>query len=841
MTSDSCPSADDLRKFVRCSVTEQQADSIGEHLETCPTCEATVVGLESDGDTVTDRIRQAAVEPTFSHETECQKILQTVLENGCQESPPSPDRELGRPTEKVLRDYQIVAKLGEGGMGTVYKAIHNRLKKTVALKVLPTARIGDQFAVARFEREMSVLGQLNHPNIVQALDAGEHDGQHYLVMELVDGSDLGEVVKRSFPLSIANACKLISEAALGLQFAHEHGFVHRDIKPSNLMLAKSSGRTGEAGAVVKILDLGLARALDQPSELESTAADLTTTGQVMGTLDYMAPEQGGDSHQVDIRADIYSLGATLYKLLTGDSPFAQHSQKPPLQRLMAIAQSEPPAIRTKRPDVPEKLASIVHRMLAKAPEDRFATPIEVVQALEPFCEHADLAQLLGLPSVPRTSPPESQVVPAPKVSDAGRDRSRAWHTILTGAAGFFALAAILLIVTRNGTVEVSSPDGKQLPDDVKVVVSRGGKEVELLQSDNQWSAKIVNGEYRVHVRGGNDAFVIKDATLIVNRMGRAVVKVELKPAAESPAKASPVATSPVAISPAVSAPQSANSQDPDRRAAEWVLSVGGSVTVKLKYDELPVAKVEDLPKKDFELLDIRMIYIPEYDDAGMVALEGCKNLRAFEVLHHVSDVGAAHLRDCENLKILRLQATHISDEGMAVFKNCKKLELLELDGTPVGGDGLAHFENCVELKHLGLGFTHVGDDDLRYFKDCTKLEALQLRHTKVTDRGLEHLKNCKSLMQINFENMNITDAGLAHLSGCKMIEGLSLVLTQVSDAGLAQLAGCPKLNSLNLRATKVTEAGVKKLAAALPKCRIDWDGGVIDPTRTGKSDGMGDE
>jgi serine/threonine protein kinase len=238
-----------------------------------------------------------------------------------------------------LGQYRLLAKIGEGGMGAVYKALHTKLEKVVALKVLPAARLQDTAAVQRFEREMKAVGQLEHPNIVRATDAGEIEGTHYLVMELVDGIDLSALIRRVGPacrsrlpsgtssatadnaaqvpsgsrdlqgaMTIADACEMIRQAAVGLQEAHEDGMVHRDIKPSNLMLARS--RKGRKPPLVKILDLGLALLDDQ----RGPRRDLTSTGQMMGTLDYMAPEQGGDSHDVGIRADIYALGATLIQV-----------------------------------------------------------------------------------------------------------------------------------------------------------------------------------------------------------------------------------------------------------------------------------------------------------------------------------------------------------------------------------------------------------------------------------------------------------------------------------------------------------------------------------------------
>lgn len=552
MTQKPCPATEDLKSFVRCEVSEQQAAQIEQHLEACPKCEETVVGMERDVDTVANQIRKAATQQTFADEPECQKMIKAMQDGRALEATqisgadsPAAGSSVEIPDGQVLRDYKIVAKLGEGGMGAVYKAVHQRLKKPVALKVMPTKTIGDRSAVARFEREMEVLGQLNHPHIVQALDAGEHEGQHYLVMEYVDGSDLSEITRRCSPLSVADACLMISQAAAGLQYAHENGFVHRDIKPSNLMLARGGASAGRSQAAVKILDLGLARALEQRPNAAGSA-ELTSAGQMMGTLDYMAPEQGGDAHQVDIRADIYSLGATLYKLLTGESPFAEHARKPMMQRLMAMAQNDPPPIRSKRADIPEKLAAIIHRMLAKRPEQRFATPAEVEEALKPFCANADLAALIvpdGETQVMK-APPIAQATPAVVLKPGAKPRTR---TAIAGAMAILALAAVIVISTKHGTVEVTSPDG-ELPADVKVLVSRNGDEIEVLQSDNHWSAKLVNGAYQVSLRGGEDKFEIKDSKLIVSRMGRTRVELTLKPeSVAAAAKPNPEAVTPAKV------------------------------------------------------------------------------------------------------------------------------------------------------------------------------------------------------------------------------------------------------------------------------------------------------
>ncbi|MDY0169207.1 MAG: protein kinase [Thermoguttaceae bacterium] len=295
---------------------------------------------------------------------------------------PAPAKELELPI-RDLGEYHLIEKLGEGGMGTVYKAMHTKLAREVAVKVLTTARLGSESAIARFEREMRAVGRLDHPNIIRAHDAREIDGARFLVMELVDGLDLTDVLQRAGPLPVADACEIVRQAALGLQAAHEGQLIHRDIKPGNLMLT--------AAGQVKILDLGLAR-----FEVERAGEEVTDTGTALGTLDYMAPEQtSGGGHRIDIRADIYSLGCTLYKLLAGRAPFDEPRYAAVMDKIVAHAKKPPVPIVRLRRDVPKELVSVLNRMMAKDPARRFQTPAEVADAVGPLCVGADLAALLA--------------------------------------------------------------------------------------------------------------------------------------------------------------------------------------------------------------------------------------------------------------------------------------------------------------------------------------------------------------------------------------------------------------------------------------------------------------
>ncbi len=267
--------------------------------------------------------------------------------------------------------YKVLAPLGAGGMGQVFLAEHTLMRRRAALKFLPKKLTADPHAVERFLREARAVASLDHPNIVRAYDIDTDDDLHFLVMEFVDGVSLHQLVKRRGPVAPMAAANYIAQAAQGLQHAHEAGWVHRDIKPANLLLDRAG--------VVKVLDLGLARLLD-----DDTADPLTRRHNdkaVLGTADYLAPEQALDSHEVDIRADVYSLGGTLYYLLAGRAPFADATVA---QKLVCHQTKAPRPIAELRSDVPAGLLAVLDRMLAKAPADRFQTPTEVAAALRPW-------------------------------------------------------------------------------------------------------------------------------------------------------------------------------------------------------------------------------------------------------------------------------------------------------------------------------------------------------------------------------------------------------------------------------------------------------------------------
>jgi serine/threonine protein kinase len=286
--------------------------------------------------------------------------------------------------------YELLEFIGAGGMGSVYKAMHRLMDRVVALKVVNPQLVGRADMVERFRREVQTAARLNHPNIVTAYDADQAGRTHFFVMEFVDGVGLDRVLGHVGQLTVRQACDYARQAALGLQHAFERGTVHRDIKPHNLMLTPQG--------VVKILDFGLARyasetflggaALGESIHDAATeviavrhASDLTPAYFLVGTANYMAPEEGLDARTADIRADVYSLGCTLYHMLAGEVPFPEGN---PEEKLRQHLRDRPRPLAALRGDLPAGLPELVERMMAKTPADRYQTPGEVARALAPF-------------------------------------------------------------------------------------------------------------------------------------------------------------------------------------------------------------------------------------------------------------------------------------------------------------------------------------------------------------------------------------------------------------------------------------------------------------------------
>jgi serine/threonine protein kinase len=409
-----------------------------------------------------------------------------------------------------LGPYVLLERLGAGGMGEVFKARHDRLNRTVALKLIAKQHVARERMLERFRREAEAAARLTHPNIVTLYDAGESGDTHYLVMEFIDGVDLARLLETTGPLPLAQACDYARQAALGLQHAHERGLVHRDIKPANLLVKPPDGQARSmslppnllAGpgtaflyqdGTVKLLDLGTARL--HCAFLTGKQGPITGEGVLVGTLDYVAPEQARDSHAVDGRADLYGLGCTLYHLLAGSAPYAQSGG---IDKLIQHVSAPVPPLRAARADAPAALAALVARLMAKRPEDRHQTAAEVADALAPFTRPefaGEIGKAHPSPTCVATPIPPTVDMPGglnwtPVTAPAQPPRravppSKPWRWAVGAGLAVLAAAVVALLFRSGlpGTSEATTAPGSYLPADTAALVSVNVREL--------WSAPIV--------------------------------------------------------------------------------------------------------------------------------------------------------------------------------------------------------------------------------------------------------------------------------------------------------------------------------------------------------------
>jgi WD40 repeat protein/tRNA A-37 threonylcarbamoyl transferase component Bud32 len=502
------PSPEQLTAFGLGQASFAESARIESHVLACDCCAQAVKAVPNDH--LIAVLQQSAV--TLGTETGAETVDAPTVAKGPAEVP----AELARHPR-----YRIVELLGSGGMGAVYKAEHLLMERPVALKVIRQRFIDEPAAVERFRREVKAAARLAHPNIVTAHDADQAGDTHFLVMEYVEGTTLARLVQEQGPLPVDRACDYARQAALGLQHAHERGMVHRDIKPHNLMLT--------ADGQVKILDFGLARFATE----RSVAAALTEANAVMGTPDYIAPEQANDAHQADIRADIYSLGCTLYHLLTGRPPFPEGTA---LQKIKCHLDDMPPALNTLRPDVPVELAGLVERMMAKDPSARYRTPGEVAAALVVF------VNAVPLPAVVESPPPpagpggegdgDSGGRPPRRRRRLGRLAAAAVLLLALGSAGYVFGPALYRIATDRGELVIESDD-----PDVEVNIKQGGQLVSIVDLKTKRVLELKAGEYELKLPGEGKNLRLSTDRFTLKRGDQVIVRVSLERAPAPPAQA----------------------------------------------------------------------------------------------------------------------------------------------------------------------------------------------------------------------------------------------------------------------------------------------------------------
>lgn len=686
----------------------------------------------------------------------------------------------GKGKSLVLGNYVLMEKIGAGGMGQVFKAEHRRMHRTVAIKMLPPNVTKDAAAIARFEREVTAAAKLRHPNIVAADDADCANGVHFLVMELVEGNDLSALVKKKGPFSVAQALNYLLQAAKGLEAAHKKGIVHRDIKPANLLLDKEG--------VVKILDMGLARlSLDGD---DAPQADLTSTGTIMGTVDYMAPEQALDTKAADARADIYALGCSLFFLLTGKSTYEGDTL---MKKLLAHRDQPIPALRTIRPEVSEQIEAVFKKLVAKKVEDRYQSMTEVIVELE-RCTAGPMTSVTSQQPATTTFeggafdflknlPEEPTILTKPQTKAVTGNTGSNKMLALIGAAvlGVLILAGIIVSLrTKDGTlvVEIDQPDAM-----VQVLNAEGKVEISQKGGKGLVTISVDPGKHRLKVE--KEGFTVFGQDFEMKSGGETPIKAKLVPLDEKPAV---VGTKPAPVPAGTKKPLFFQTPEFD----PWAKKVASMPAEK---------QVEAVSKKLMELNPGFEGKVTGWDLIGTPFIEnGVVTVFGF-LTDNVTDISPV-----QGLVGLRMLCCSGSTSSLG-----KLVDLSPLQGMPLTELNIVYNQvvdlsplHGIPLTTLNIGCNRVVDLSplkrmpLTAIKahstqvaDLSPLKDLRLRHlgiegTQVTD--LTPLKGM-SLSQFQCDYTRVSD--LSPLSGMPL-RGITLNNTFVSD--LSPLRGMPLKN-----------------------------------------------
>lgn len=697
----------------------------------------------------------------------------------------------------VLGNYVILEKLGQGGMGTVFKAKHRRMNRLVALKVLPSALSIVPEAIARFQREVEAAARLQHTNVAAAYDADEAEGVHFLVMEYVDGPTLAAYVKTHGAVPLAAAVKLAAQAARGLAAAHAQGIVHRDIKPSNLMVNRQG--------VLKVLDMGLAQMRGPQTQNLDLTDDVTQTGRVMGTVDYMAPEQARDAKSVDYRADLYSLGCTLFFLATGKTPAPGGSAA---EKLLWHQTQEAPPLSTLVADASPRLDDLCQRLMAKQADERPRSMDVVAVELE-----ACLAEL-----------------PAGEAD--------------------LAIGEIALAIETPGSTLGGSRFGQQTAVHLgQTMTSPSRLNVPLARPKSRMLM------YACGLAGMAVLAAIAAAPMLGRRPARTTVVVapsKSKPATPPTPIAANVSDESVRRVDAVSKSQITTSSPhaPYEKLLAWVFRNGGQVTaVTGKGEELPLSAIEQLPAEPLAIMKIRLDGTGVRDDE-LAALADAPGLRELSLADtRLTDAALKHLDRLLQLTRLNLSRTGVTSSGLTSIARLTHLSELDLSKTQVTDQGLARLAGLPNLQRLNLSDTALNDVGLDQLRAIASLTELKLNGTSMTDAGHTALVAALPDARISWDGVDLQRAVAVRLldkgatlsvvdrtqqlhAGLKSADELPpgrlnvkrvdlSTGTGLDDADLKELVMLPEVETLSLAGANITAEGLGHLHSLASLKTID--------------------
>lgn len=685
----------------------------------------------------------------------------------------------GKGKSLILGNYILMEQIGAGGMGQVFKARHRRMDRFVAVKLLPAAMTKDNAAIARFEREVKAAAKITHPNIVAAHDADCANGVHFLVMELVEGNDLSALVKKNGPFVIDQAVNYILQAARGLEAAHAEGIVHRDIKPANLLLDKKG--------TVKILDMGLAR-IESVGDA-APQAELTNTGTIMGTVDYMAPEQALDTKTADARADIYALGCSLYYLLTGKATYDGDSL---MAKLLAHRDHPIPAFRTVRPEVPEQVQAIFTKMVAKKVDDRYQTMSQVIADLE-GCIRGQNSSIgtLQWPAPPAESGmtdffqnisiSQTKALPKKKVTKPliGKDQ-KTWLLIGGSILGVLILltAIVISIKTKDGklivTVNESDAEVQVLDEAGKVEITRQGDKGPITIS-------VDPGKHRLKVQKDGFEFFSKDFE--IESGGKKSITAKLVPVEDKPA-----------LSEMKTASVAAGTKKPlffQTTAYEpWAKEIA-TMPVEQQLEAVRKKLVELNPGFDGKLMDAIGGGTPTIKEGvvtelGFVTdtLTDISSVRALNRLTVLSCVGSGpgggKLSDLSPLQGLPLSKLWISNNEVS--------DLSPLQGMPLTGLAM-HFTQVSDLSPLrGMKLDHLNCSATKGISNLSPLQGMPLTHLEIEQTNVADLLPLKDM------SLELLTLGQSQVSDLSPLKGMPLRyvnITGIPAGDLSPLVGMP--------------------------------------------------